>query len=412
MHKEAETVLRKISELEPEAIDLMKKLISINSVGPKNDGPGEQEEADFLKIYLKKIGFKNIKNFPAPDTSVKTGERPNLVAVMPGIRTDKTLWIMSHMDVVPAGDLQKWSTDPFTPVVKDGKIYGRGSEDNQQGMVSSIIAARALFESGIEPEINFGLVLVSDEETGSQFGLDYLLKNHAELFKADDLVLIPDAGEADGAMIEIAEKSIMWIKFKTIGKQVHASLPQLGINAHRAAAHLIVALDQLHNEFSIKNKLFDPPLSTFEPTKKLSNVPNINTIPGEDVFFLDCRVLPEYKLAQVMSRVNSLAADIEEKFKVNIEISTEQREEAAPATDVNAPIVKLLKEVIREIYKVEPRVQGIGGGTVAAFFRRKGIPAAVWSALDDLAHQPDEYCKISNMMNDARVFVLCALNHK
>jgi succinyl-diaminopimelate desuccinylase len=81
-------------------------------------------------------------------------------------------------------------------------------------------------------------------------------------------------------------------------------------------------------------------------------------------------------------------------------------------TNANAPVVKLLEEGIREIYHVEPRAQGIGGGTVAAFFRRKGIPAAVWSTLDDLAHQPDEYCKISNMMNDARVFVLCALNHK
>jgi len=62
MHKEAETVLRKVAELEPEAIDLMKKLISINSVGPRNEGPGEQEKADFLQEYLKRIGFKNIKN--------------------------------------------------------------------------------------------------------------------------------------------------------------------------------------------------------------------------------------------------------------------------------------------------------------------------------------------------------------
>jgi succinyl-diaminopimelate desuccinylase len=300
MHKEAETVLRKVADLETEAIALMKKLISINSVGPRNDGPGEQEEADFLTEYLKKIGFKDIKNYPAPDPTVEGGERPNIVAIMPGIQTDKTLWIMSHMDVVPAGDLQKWSTDPFTPVVKDGKIYGRGSEDNQQGLVSSVIAARALLEAGIEPVINFGIVLVSDEETGSEFGLDYLLKNHAELFKADDLVIIPDAGEPDGAMIEIAEKSIMWVKFNTVGKQVHASTPHLGVNAHRAAAYLIVELEQLHQQFSKTNTLFEPQVSTFEPTKKMANVPNINTIPGEDVFFLDCRVLPDYTLSDVM----------------------------------------------------------------------------------------------------------------
>jgi succinyl-diaminopimelate desuccinylase len=412
MNKQAETVLNRLDAMENEAVDLMKQLISINSIGPKNNGPGEQEEADFLTDYLKQIGFKDIKNYPAPDPSVEGGERPNIVAVLPGINTDKTLWIMSHMDVVPPGDLQKWSSDPFVPVVKDGRIYGRGSEDNQQGMVSSIIAARALLESGIEPAVNLGIVLVSDEETGSTYGLDFLLKNHMDLFKQDDLVIIPDAGEADGSMIEIAEKSIMWVRIETLGKQVHASTPQLGVNAHRAAANLIVELEQLHSLFGAKNELFDPPISTFEPTKKLSNVPNVNTIPGEDIFFLDCRVLPEYPLAEVKEKIQEMINRIEKKFKVKINTSTDQEEEAAPETSADAPVVQLLSKAVKEICKIDPKVQGIGGGTIAAYFRRCDIPAAVWSTLDDLAHQPDEYCKISNMMDDARVFVLCALDHK
>jgi succinyl-diaminopimelate desuccinylase len=400
----------KIDQLEDESIELMTNLISINSVGPANDGPGEQEKADFLQKYLEQVGLKNISNYPAPDKRVVSGERPNLVALLPGKNTEKTIWILSHTDIVPAGDLSKWDTDPFKPEVKNGRIYGRGSEDNHQGTVSSILMTRAFIETGIQPDLNIGLVLMADEETGSEYGLTYLIENHSELFKKDDLIIIPDAGEPDGSMIEVAEKSILWVKFKTIGKQVHASVPDLGVNAFRAASNLVVKLDELHTIYNSVDAVFEPSRSTFEPTKKEANVPNVNTIPGDDVFFLDCRVLPEYNIEEVLNRIRKMADDVENSYNVEVQISTEQKEQAAPATAVTAPIVLKLTEAVNQIYGVEAKPQGIGGGTVAAIFRRKGYPVAVWSTLDDLAHQPNEYCTISNMMNDAKVFVLCTQN--
>ena len=398
----------KIDDLKDDAVELMKKMISINSVGPVNDGPGEQEKADFLKSYLEKKGFGEVTNYPSPDNRVSNGERPNLVSILPGKNPDITLWILTHTDIVPAGDLSKWDTDPFKPVVKDNKIYGRGSEDNHQGTVSSIIMARAFLETGIQPEINIGLVFMADEETGSEHGLTYLLKNHLHLFKKNDYIIIPDAGTTDGGMIEVAEKSILWIKFKTIGKQVHASVPDLGVNAFRAASNLVVKLNDLHTIYGKEDPVFSPSRSTFEPTKKEANVPNVNTIPGDDVFFLDCRILPEYNIKDVLSTIRSIADEVEKSFTVKIEISTTQEEQAAPATDGSAPIVLALKSAIKKVYDVEARPQGIGGGTVAAIFRRRGYPVAVWSTMDDLAHQPNEYCKIGNMLNDAKVFTLCA----
>jgi len=403
-------ILDKITELEPDAIELMKQLISINSIGPKNDGPGEAEKAKFLEAYLTDCRFPEVKNYPAPDPAVAGGERPNLVSVIEGNNKNQTLWIIAHTDVVPEGDLSKWDTDPFQAVEKDGKIYGRGSEDNQQGLVSSVIMARAFIETGIQPEINIGLMLVSDEEKGSEFGLSYIIENHEDLFKKDDIIIIPDAGEPDGSMIEVAEKSIIWLKFRTLGKQVHASVPHLGVNAFRAASNLVVELEKLHEIYSARDEVFDPPISTFEPTKKEANVPNINTIPGEDIFCLDCRVMPEYSIDEVMQKIRKIADEIETKFNVIIEMSTEQYEQAAPATDVNAPVVKQLTKAIREIYQVESKAQGIGGGTVAAILRRKGLPVAVWATLEDMAHQPNEYCIISNMINDSRVFALLAMN--
>jgi succinyl-diaminopimelate desuccinylase len=398
-----------VEQLRPEAVELMQKLISINSVGPQNNGPGETEKANFIRDYLRKCGMTDFKDYPAPDHTVVGGLRPNFSATISGQTRQRTLWIITHTDIVPPGDLTKWHSDPYQAVVKDGRIYGRGSEDNHQGIVSAIIAARAFLQSGIKPYSDLNLIFVADEETGSKSGLVYLLAQHPDLFRRDDLIIIPDAGEADGRLIEVAEKSIMWIKFKTTGKQVHASTPDQGINAFRAAGHLQVQLEGLARLFPRRDKVFNPSRSTFEPTKKEANVPNINTIPGEDVFYLDCRVLPDYQIKDVSAAIRQIADKIEKKFRVKIEIGYEQAEQAAPATSVAAPIVGLLKSGISKVYKRQARPQGIGGGTVAAILRRRGFPVAVWGTMDEVGHQPDEYCIIENMINDAKVFVWCAL---
>ncbi len=389
---------------ESEVIELMKALVSIKALGPLNGGTGEAEKGAWLMAYLKKAGFEDVRNYPAPDPSVPAGERPNIVARVPGKRTDKSIWIMSHMDVVPEGDLDKWDTPPYEAVVKNGKIFGRGTEDNHQGLVASLIAARAFVDLKIAPEYNLNLVFVSDEETNSIYGLEYLVEHHAELFRKEDIYIIPDAGEPDSTMIEIAEKSILWLKFTTKGKQVHASTPERGVNAFKAAAHFIVKLEDLYARFADRDPVFDPPLSTFEPTQREANVPNVNTIPGDDVFYLDCRILPHYALDDILGAIRGMMSDIEKRFGVRVTMEEVQREEAAPATAPDAPVVGALARAIKEVYRVQARPVGIGGGTVAAVFRRAGFDAAVWSTLDDMAHQPNEYCRISNVLKDAQVF--------
>ena len=406
---EHKQIFERIDQLQPEAIELMKHLIAINSVGPKNNGPGETEKAEFIKKYLRQVGFAQIQDYPAPDHSVVGGQRPNFIALLPGRTQNRHLWIITHTDIVPPGDPTKWHSDPYQAVIKGNKIYGRGSEDNHQGIVSAILAARAFISTGLKPACNIGLIFVADEETGSKFGLVHLLEQHPDLFKKQDLIIIPDAGEPDGRLIEVAEKSILWIRFKTTGKQVHASTPEQGINAFRAASHLVVELDTLARLFPYTDPVFNPAGSTFEPTRKEANVPNINTIPGEDVFYFDCRVLPVYQIQDILAAVRKIANGIETKYRVKIEISTEQAEQAAPATPVDAVVVKLLREGIREVNGREARAQGIGGGTVAAILRRKGLPVAVWSTMDEVGHQPDEYCIIENMVKDAKVFVWCAM---
>ena len=403
-------VLQKIDVLEADAIELMESIIPIKALGPMNNGVGEMAKAEYIGDYLKSIGFTNIRQFPADDKDVPGGKRPNISAILEGDNKERTIWILAHLDVVPEGDLSKWDTDPFKAIIKDGKIFGRGTEDNNQGLVSGIIAAKALIDLDIKPNYNLGLMIVSDEETGSEFGLQYMVDNHPELFKKEDLIIVPDAGEPDSKMIEVAEKSILWLKIKTVGKQVHASTPEKGVNAFNDASHLVVEINRLHDILNQKDNIFDPPISTFEATKKEANVPNVNTIPGDDIFYLDCRILPDYTIEEVMEQVGKMCREIEKKFNVKIKVSIAQKDEAAPPTPVDAPVVKALEMAIKDVYNVQAKPMGIGGGTVAAIFRRAGYNAAVWSTIDDLAHQPNEYCVISSMMNDAKVFAHVCLN--
>jgi succinyl-diaminopimelate desuccinylase len=382
-------------------IELQRQLVSRVALAPEVGGAGEADKAAFLADVLKSWGLE-VADYPAPDDRVPGGTRPNLVAYLPGNRPEK-VWVLSHTDVVPPGDLSLWESDPFTLRVDGDRLYGRGTEDDHHGIVMSLLAVRAFLDLGLTPERTLALALVADEETGNDKGLAYLLREHPGLFSPQDLIIVPDAGSNDGTMIEVAEKSILWLKVTILGQQGHASRPHKAKNTLRAAAHVIVALDDLHREFPRHNQLFRPPMSTFEPTQKEANVPNINTIPGRDVFYLDCRVLPDYDLARVKERVRAIAEAAAEKFGVTLEVSPVQTLASAPPTAPDAPVVKALQRAIRQVYGREATPQGIGGGTVAAFFRQQGLPAAVWMTANDCAHQPNEFCFLSHILGDAKV---------
>jgi len=385
-------------------IDLQIALSSVPAVGPENGGDGELLKANLLKDCLIKLGFKNFRNYDAPDNRVSSGIRPNFITTIEGKNKTRFIWIITHLDIVPPGELRLWSHDPYNAYVKNGYVFGRGVEDNQQDMVASIFAAKALIDEGLIPENSINLAFVADEETSSNRGLYYMIDSTDNLFNRDDLIVVPDSGNRDGSLIEVAEKSILWLCFKTIGKQCHGSNPQLGNNAFLAASHLVTKLAKLKKLFPKSDPLFDPPESTFEPTKKESNVGNINTIPGEDVFCMDCRVLPDYDLQDVMTAIQIIVHAIEKKFKVQIEISTAQYVQSAKPSSPDAQVVKALQEAIQTVYNIKAFAGGVGAGTVASYIRKKDYPVAVWSKTNQTAHQPNENCPIDNIMGDAKVF--------
>ena len=401
----SERLARRIRGYRDEMVTFQCHLTAIQALGPEGGGEGEWVRSRYLLERLREFGVSDVREFDAPDGRVPGGLRPNLVARVGGHRVHPAVWVMAHMDTVPPGELSLWETDPFEAVVKDGKVFGRGTEDNQQGLTAALFALRALVDEGLTPTTDAAVLLVADEENGNTFGIDYLLQARPTWLARTTSWWCRTSGSLTAPMLEVAEKSILWGLFEVHGRQVHASVPADGINAHRAAANLAVRLDErLHARFAASDQLFDPSGSTFEPTKREANVPNVNTIPGEDRFYFDCRVLPGYPLADVKVEIESAAAEIEAEFGVTVEVSYPNQAPAAPATSADAPVVLTLAEAVRQVRGVEPYPMGMGGGTVAAVFRRRGIPAVAWGTMQGLAHQPNECCDIDNMVADSLVF--------
>lgn len=404
------TIFKEVEKLRDEMVQALIDLVRIPAIGPENGGEGELKKAEKLIAMCTKMGFDRIQRFDAPDERVPFKKRPNIVMRVNGEVNEETLWIISHMDIVPPGEDNLWTiTKPFDPVVKEGKVYGRGCEDNTQSIVSSIFAMKALKNLGIKPKRTVALCFVADEEMGSKYGIQYLIAKG--LFDKNDLIVVPDGGSSDGSFVEIAEKSAIWFRIRTVGKQAHASMPANGLNANRVGMEFALAVDKmLHKRYGDKDKNFDPPQSTFEPTKKEKNVDAVNIVPGEDVVYFDCRILPHYNVDEVLKGVTDLAKDYEKKTGAKIGIEVISKNTAPKPTDADARVVLMLKEALAKTRGIAVKTGGIGGGTCAAFFRRTGVPAVVWSTIDELAHQPNEYARIENIVNDAKIFASLAIS--
>jgi len=382
--------------------DFFVKMLKINSVNPSMGGPGELERATYIQYFLESEGFV-VGRVDVPDENYAGRFRPNISVKIESNDKSKTLWFLSHMDTVPEGSRDMWNTDPFDPVVKDGKVFARGAEDNGQSLVSSLFALVELKRLREKLPFNVGFWAVADEEFGSEYGVKYLLDHN--YFKPSDLIVVPDAGSPDGMTIEIAEKNLLWFKIETRGKQVHASLPRKGKNAHRIGMELALKLDKIfHEKYTKIDNMYDDPSSTFEPTKVEPNVPNINTVPGVDVFYFDCRVLPEYSLDSIISDINNAISESNERHGSESHLEIINREDAGPATSESSEVAKLIEAAIFGVTKKQPKLIGIGGQTVGNLFRKKGLPTVVWSTVDDIPHEPNEYSKLSNLISDAKVF--------
>ena len=379
--------------IDTEIIKTMKEIIRIKAISPYSGGEGESKRADYLEKLLEGWGLKPVRYDYLDGMKVK---RSSLVAKYGNKK--KTVWVLTHIDTVTEGDKSLWKTPPFEAVLKDGKIYGRGAEDDGEGIIPGLFALKSLI--GKDTKYNFGLVLAADEELGNTYGAAKLMKER--LFKKDDMFIVPDWGVPNGGQIEIAEKGMLWLKITVTGKQVHAAHLGKGLNTFRESARFMLEADEyLHKKYKKKTKLM-PDGSTFEMTKHDANVGSVNIIPGKDVFYIDARILPCYSAGEIINDLNR----IKKRFKVKIAVEVLGSENVrSDPTDANAEVIKLLKEAIKMELGKTPKLVAIGGGTIAKLLRNAGFDAAVWGIENGMAHQPNEYARIDDLKKIMRVLI-------
>ena len=138
------SVAERIDSSDQDIINWQSALTAIPAISPESGGQGEKEKADLLKTLLAGFSPDALYDVNAPDERVPAGYRPNLVAEFAGEKRDRKIWIIFHLDVVPPGELRLWKSDPFKVKVEGDKIFGRGVEDNQQSVVTFLVALKAL----------------------------------------------------------------------------------------------------------------------------------------------------------------------------------------------------------------------------------------------------------------------------
>lgn len=393
-------ILKQIDDSKDDIIKDLMDMIRIPAIGPANGGIGEGRRADFLMSILR--GFDDIERIDVDDTDYPGVKRPSILALKRGKRNG-TVWIIAHIDTVLPGNLQDWKKcPPYEPIYEDGKVYGLGAEDNGQAVIASIYASR-FFENGTLNGRSIGIALVSDEETTSEMGIGYLVKNG--YFTEDDVILVPDWGSPGSSMVDVAEKHLLWVKVSVKGKQTHGSTPNKGLNAYRIGARFLTELvGGLEKRYSKENMLFKPLVSTFEPTKCSPTVGNVNTIPGYYEFWMDCRIIPDYDPNEILEYMRSFALSFSEETGAIITVDKEQLTISGQASSTDTEEYRLFRDSIYEVTGIDVQAAGIGGGTCANFFRLKGLNAYVWESEGGSLHQPNEFVRIDNIIIDAKVY--------
>ncbi len=392
--------------LKKQIIEISEFLVSIKAMSPDNGGVGEIDKMEAIKKYISQ--YKGVmKEYPIEDKRIKEGYRPNMSYVLEGVDKSKTIWLVSHIDVVPEGDIHLWKTEPFKLTVDGDTLIGRGVNDNHGSIVPAIILYGLLDKFNITPPCNFGMFFFADEENGSAYGINAVVDKYGdEAFGKNDIVYVADMPTEEGNVLEIAEKSILWLKINFSGKQGHASRPDHAANAHKASAMFIAEVESIvKRDFSKKDEVFDNPYSSFEPTMGHNGVQNVNTIPGEHFISYDCRVLPEYSLESVMAMFETVKNKIEKEYKVSISYSKAQSHQSVPAVSQDSPTYKLLATALKNAFNLEAKPIAVGGGTCAYALRAIGIDAIVCGiGADDVAHQPNEYMEMESLIKSVKLF--------
>lgn len=250
-----------IDALESEIVALVQNLVRIPSV---NTGfmptGGETAVCEYVHDWLSEYGIPS-------EVLGKTPERGNIIARIEGRNPGSRLMLMSHTDVVPVEDADKWRFPPFTATVAEGRVYGRGANDCKGLLTAQLIAMMMLARNGVELEHSLTLCSGADEEHGGRYGFGWLAEHHPDKIAAPFAVnegggMPIDAAGGLAFGLGIGEKGRLQVEFKIEGVSSHASVPWQGTNALYGLSRILGRIETYEAERDTSSSVFDH-LSTF-----------------------------------------------------------------------------------------------------------------------------------------------------
>lgn len=329
-------------------------------------------------------------------------ERPNVIGKLGKNMSGKRLLMPAHMDVVPAGD--GWDHDPFDVVMKDGKLYGRGTNDNKGPLAAILVAAEVIKRLQLDERMKGQLLVaaLADEEAADPDGVDYGIGYLLEERLIDPThAIIPDIGH-DMKEIDIAEKGRLVIKITAIGEQAHGSTPEKGINAIFMMSKLLQQIEGLKFEYREHPLLKHPTLNLGEIHGGVA--PNV--VPGSCFIYLDIRTVPGMNRTDILQQIQDCIAKVEHgRFKSEV-----LSESLAFSIDANNELVKLIQKYTTERLGFIAQPMGMGGGTYAKNLNQHGILTVGWGPGGDTAHIANEYIEIQQLLDFARLTALIAID--
>ena len=307
-----------------EIIELEQALVRIPSVNTGVMPTGDETPVcEYVRDWLAQDGIE-------AEILEATPGRGNLIARVEGRSGKPGLMFMSHTDVVPVEDEEKWRFPPFSATVADDRIYGRGASDCKGLLTAQMMAIRLLRRNGIELEDTLILASGADEEHGGRYGFGWLAEHHPDKIMAP--VAVNEGGgtpiEAAGGLtytLGIGEKGRLQIEIDVKGSSAHASMPWLGTNAMYRLSQVVRRIEEYEPERDTSTSLFDH-LSSFaiEHRPSPENVDRIieEVEPSNPRFASMLRALSRMTLTPTMVRGGIKSNSVPEQIRLTCDVRT------------------------------------------------------------------------------------------
>ncbi|MEM8986972.1 MAG: acetylornithine deacetylase/succinyl-diaminopimelate desuccinylase family protein [Pseudomonadota bacterium] len=409
---------RLIDDRRDDVTALTRDLIRFPTINPPGDAYGPC--AEYLGGRLARRGFQveYVRAEGAPGDCDRY-PRINVIARREGAGPGPCVHFNSHMDVVETGE--GWTVPPFDGLVKDGKVYGRGACDMKGGLAASVVAVEALIDAFPNYPGALEVSGTADEESGGYGGVAYLAERGWFSKPRVDHVIIPEPLNVD--RVCVGHRGVWWAEIETHGRIAHGSMPFLGDCAVRHMGAALAAFEaELYPAFAARKT--DMPVV---PEGAKSSTMNINSVHGGQAetedglpspcvpdscrMVIDRRFLIEEDLDDVKGEVRAVLDRLAAE-RPNFRYDMRDLFEVRPSrTDRTAPVVRATEAAVAQVLGRQAELVCSPGTYDQKHIDRIGKLKdciAYGPGILDLAHQPDEYIVIDDMVASAKVMAAAA----